>query len=182
MFSPPLPMYLGIQECIKTRSIPNFFFNWGDGIVPYRLCGAKQQPSFSLTLSISQEKYNVSMLYWIIYLSLQLVVGIAGEKPNTTYQEKKKTNQKPEKVNKNPNANQKNPQTLLWRLKIRVVFFAEHSPPHPPTCFCFRLSALSSFSRKILTLTKLQASASVNTKKALREDEKLIIKDSVSWQ
>lgn len=136
MFSPPLPMYLGIQECIKTRSIPNFFFNWGDGIVPYRLCGAKQQPSFSLTLSISQEKYNVSMLYWIIYLSLQLVVGIAGEKPNTTYQKKnKKQTKNQKKWTKIQMPTKKIPKLCCEGSRLGWVFLQNTAHPTLPPAF-----------------------------------------------
>lgn len=136
MFSLPLLMYLGIQESIKTRSIPNFLFNWGDGIVPYRLWGQfgdKQQPSFRLTLTISQEKYNFSMLYWIFYLSLQFIVGIARIKMKH-HLSRKKINKKHWKSEQK---SQYQPKKKAPNFSVKAqdqFFFLQNTthPTHPP--------------------------------------------------
>lgn len=140
--------------------------------------GAKQQPSFRLTVSIRLEKYNSSMLCWIFYLSLQLVVGIAREKPNTTSKEEKNNWKGEQKSKCQP---KKKAPNLSVKAQYQVFCRTQPTPPTHPLLFQ-AVSAQSSLSRKILTLTKLQASATVSTKKALKEDEKLIIKGSVSWQ
>lgn len=87
---------------------------------------------------------------------MQLVVGIAGEKQPTNL----KSKQKPKTTTNAPQCFSVKKSTEKTRVSVG------NNWTNPPTRFCFSLSVLqSSPSRKMLTHTRLQVSATVNTKK-----------------